>query len=1080
MKTQTRCCGAVALFWLGFTSLASADTLNNWSWCNPLPTGNTLRSVAFGGGSFVGVGEHGTIVASSDGTNWVVRTGQMLDPQPDFHGIAFGGDKFVAVGDGVIAVSHDFGVTWIHDDLRRRTGESVVLNGVAYGHGFFVSVGARSRVDRGPVVWTSPDGLDWTSRPLEAPANALQSVTFDNGIFVAVGEQGSVFTSADGKMWTKRNLSVSADLHSITAGNGLFVAVGASPFPVRFTQSVVVVSSDGANWTSLNSGFTEWLCAVTFRNGAFVAAGGGGRILSSTDGWQWTSRRAGDFDTLCGIASGNGALVGVGEGGTIVTSSDGETWIERRTGTARSFYDLAYGNDTFVAVGAYVVNSAGGVGSRSVIVRSTNGITWTSPVSTPAVELYSLTYGQGLFVAVGADNAQFPLRPAVYTSPDGMSWASRSLPSGNFPLWSVAYGAGRFVAVAENSMPEPETKILTSTNGISWTRVNAGTAFDLAGVTFGDGRFVAVGYRGTIVSSTDGTNWTSQPSGTTEYLNDIAFGSGQFVAVGGTGTILVSTSGSSWTRKESGTTSHLFCVAHDSGVFAVGGGSGLFLTSIAGDPWQRHAVPTGARLRGVAIGREAVVTVGDSGTILRSGPPASGFVATPDETTSTMSHSVNTEDVPSRSTRVTPLGATQGQPFPNEVHRISGISLLNDRVVQLSLTATPVAAFRDYYSIFPMEASTDLATWEPITALLRTNRLSTQPLLFADASALGSALRFYRTPLGPFNTAIPGPTGQDRVGGFVRQLRNPANPLRQSFMVSVWYPAQPKTGSLPGPYMDSKTAARWASAIGLNTTLFRESRAHGTPGAPIRGATERYPVILYSAGQTGPRTDNTEKCENLASHGYVVVAMDSPSTESWVFENGKVAAGDRYDTLSLDFGSRVNDAQFVLGEVARWHATDPLLAGRLDLDKIGMFGWSFGGAVATGASQKDPRLKACLILDGGGHPDMAGVEMNIPCIIMMVVGDSQPYLQRPRRDYRALFDRLRQSAYFVRFRNASHGSFGEFPWFTSPPDATQRRVATSIRAYMISFFNKHLKNLNDHFLDGAPNGHPDVEAFLRR
>ena len=44
----------------------------------------------------------------------------------------------------------------------------------------------------------------------------------------------------------------------------------------------------------------------------------------------------------------------------------------------------------------------------------------------------------------------------------------------------------------------------------------------LAGVASGDGIFVTVGDRGTILTSPDGIAWSPQPSGTSNYLAHVA------------------------------------------------------------------------------------------------------------------------------------------------------------------------------------------------------------------------------------------------------------------------------------------------------------------------------------------------------------------------------------------------------------------------------------------------------------------------------------------------------------------------------------------------------------------------------
>jgi len=96
--------------------------------------------------------------------------------------------------------------------------------------------------------------------------------------------------------------------------------------------------------------------------------------------------------------------------------------------------------------------------------------------------------------------------------------------------------------------------ILTSSDGISWTKRTSGKWEYLSGVTYGNGLFVTVGsLSGIILTSPDGNSWTERTSGTGEYLRGVTYGNGLFVTVGESGTILTSSDGTTWTSRTSGT-----------------------------------------------------------------------------------------------------------------------------------------------------------------------------------------------------------------------------------------------------------------------------------------------------------------------------------------------------------------------------------------------------------------------------------------------------------------------------------------------------------------------------------------------
>jgi hypothetical protein len=69
--------------------------------------------------------------------------------------------------------------------------------------------------------------VNWTARA-SGTGNQLNGVTYGNGLFVAVGRDGTILTSPDGATWTARTSGTGNSLLGVAYGNGLFVAVGKS------------------------------------------------------------------------------------------------------------------------------------------------------------------------------------------------------------------------------------------------------------------------------------------------------------------------------------------------------------------------------------------------------------------------------------------------------------------------------------------------------------------------------------------------------------------------------------------------------------------------------------------------------------------------------------------------------------------------------------------------------------------------------------------------------------------------------------------------------------------------------------
>src|SRR6185369_11752027 len=67
----------------------------------------------------------------------------------------------------------------------------------------------------------------------------------------------------------------------------------------------------------------------------------------------------------------------------------------------------------------------------------------------------------------------------------------------------------------------------------------------------------------------------------------------------------------------------------------------------------------------------------------------------------------------------------------------------------------------------------------------------------------------------------------------------------------------------------------------------------------------------------------------------------------------------------VHFAEWIADSRFILDRIEEINRAPGPFRGRLDLDRIGMLGWSFGGAAALETGRIDPRVKAAVNHDGG-------------------------------------------------------------------------------------------------------------------
>jgi photosystem II stability/assembly factor-like uncharacterized protein len=162
----------------------------------------------------------------------------------------------------------------------------------------------------------------------------------------------------------------------------------------------------------------------------------------------------------------------------------------------------------------------------------------------------------------------------------------------------VTYANALFVAVGGSYFHEPGV-IVTSRDGLAWTRRHKENKLNLYGVAGGPDLFVAVGDRGAILSSTDCIRWKTEASGISTLLASIAFGNSRFVAGGESGVILTSTDGKLWTANKLPSRVYVGVIAFSDGNFTVRSGGTIFI-SRNGVEW-RTQIPACTGTRGRAL-----------------------------------------------------------------------------------------------------------------------------------------------------------------------------------------------------------------------------------------------------------------------------------------------------------------------------------------------------------------------------------------------------------------------------------------------------------------------------------------------
>ena len=341
------------------------------------------------------------------------------------------------------------------------------------------------------------------------------------------------------------------------------------------------------------------------------------------------------------------------------------------------------------------------------------------------------------------------------------------------------------------------------------------------------------------------------------------------------------------------------------------------------------------------------------------------------------------------------------------------------------------------------------------------------------------------------------------------ELCSPDPDTRRELMVQIWYPAAPS--SPPAAYMPEADAvapalARFLGAPDDALDYLRDVKTNAVVAAPVADGEPTYPVLIVLVGIKGSyRQIQTFQVEELVSHGYVVAALDQPSTAAMVvFPDGRRAAYDpRWDPPRSAFMDAhipylAGDAGFVLDRLANLDEADSILRGRLDLEHAGLVGHSMGAVVGSEACRTDRRLRAALLEEGFMPADVVHDGLQQP--IMFITRDADTMrLERhlaggwPESDIaetlttmRAVYESLPGDGYYVQVPGMFHLDMTDAPFLPLAVEAGLSgpigadRAHRIVNAYSVAFFDRHLRGRPTPLLDGPTAQFPEVRFEARR
>ncbi|MEG0254987.1 MAG: hypothetical protein RR554_05810 [Vagococcus sp.] len=338
---------------------------------------------------------------------------------------------------------------------------------------------------------------------------------------------------------------------------------------------------------------------------------------------------------------------------------------------------------------------------------------------------------------------------------------------------------------------------------------------------------------------------------------------------------------------------------------------------------------------------------------------------------------------------------------------------------------------------------------------------------------------FYMFPI--FN--FPVPTGQYKVGTKSIMLTKNKNQLTEKdMMIQFYYPAD-KESSKKADYSTDIEAlrhelARTQGMPNIVTGHLKYIKTHSYLDAKVV-SDKKFPLLIFSHGMTLYNRQNTFQLEELASHGYVIAAVnytkDSANTlfptKEYVPYEEKELTLDYLDTHNLEWQS---DATFVLDTLLNEKNIEfDSVLNQVETEKIGAFGHSYGGATSTHLLIEDARVKAAINMDGGFYgQEIKPGDIKKPFMLM----NASDTMRNMQEGTDPLFeeclirnDHVNQpGVYKLLLPNTDHGSFIDLAGFSplvAVKDANYKKTFDTINQLSLGFFDKNLKGENQKAVD---------------
>lgn len=351
---------------------------------------------------------------------------------------------------------------------------------------------------------------------------------------------------------------------------------------------------------------------------------------------------------------------------------------------------------------------------------------------------------------------------------------------------------------------------------------------------------------------------------------------------------------------------------------------------------------------------------------------------------------------------------------------------------------------------------------------------------------------------------LPKPSGPYNVGTkdmyFTNTTQEDESNQNKKIPVKVWYPATNVKGLKKATWFsDKKLTKIFCQSNNVPNILDNLAliKTHSYINADILNSNQKYPVIIFSDGFGMFMQQNTLQMEELASNGYIVFSVGHPYDDiACEYSNGEIIKQDKSSTNRFfeDSNKAINqtkllmsehnkdfnrtfirkckvtndkaidwskDMSFIIDEITLLNNGDikSIYKGKMDLQNIGAFGHSFGGAAVSQLCIDDNRIKSFINMDGTPFGDSTDTIINKPFMLLTVDKNTKSNLPN-------CYSSNQKNFIVVNIPTAKHMNFTDFNYtmpiigkMTGMLGKINKKDQTDIMNYYIkTFFDITLKN----------------------